>query len=82
MSMVKMVAPLLNTDAIEDMRAASTAAHIIPINGDGMTETTKDGNAVLGSARTLSLKTLLIMPGTSMMKGSSSFNAQARRMPP
>lgn len=82
MSMVKMVEPLLNTDAMEDMRAARTAAQITPISGDGMTDIINAGKAVLGSARTASLMTLLIMPGTSMMKGRSSLSMQASRIPP
>jgi hypothetical protein len=63
------------------MSAARTAAQITPINGDGTTAMIKAGNAVLGSDLTLSLRTLLMIPGTTMMNGSNNFSMQAARMP-
>ena len=59
MSMVNIVEALLKTEAMEDIRAARTAAHMTPIRGEGMTDMTKEGKAVLGSARTESIMTLL-----------------------
>ncbi len=60
MSIVNIVEPLLKTEAMEDMSAASTAAHMMPMRGEGMTERTRAGKAVLGSDRTVSIMTLMM----------------------